>query len=127
MSIVVYNHNTESHDAEKNNYNIMRPSILSNPYTHLDVGKTRALYQCKTREESIEKYSDYFDVMYEGNIEFKAIVDEIYSKYKKGETIYLECCCKPLPCHGDIIAKKLQKMLIREKLKEYRKEKEKTS
>ena len=82
-------------------------------------------YTCGTllREESIEKYSDYFDVMYEGNIEFKAIVDEIYSKYKKGETIYLECCCKPLPCHGDIIAKKLQKMLIREKLREYRKEK----
>ena len=123
MAIIVYNTNTETRSDSPNNYNIMRPSILSNPYTHLEVGRTRALYQCKTREESIEKYSDYFDTMYSGNIEFKEVVDEIYDKYKNGETIYLECCCKPLPCHGDIIAKKLQGMLIKERLKEYKRNK----
>ena len=45
-------------------------------------------------------------------------IDEIYEKYKNGETIYLECYCAPLPCHGDIIVKKLQQRLLKEKIKE---------
>ena len=47
-------------------------------------------------------------------------IDEIYEKYKNGEDVYLECYCKPLPCHGDIIAEKLQKRMIREKFAEIR-------
>jgi hypothetical protein len=43
---------------------------------------------------------------------------KIYDKYKNGETIYLECYCHPLPCHGDVIVKKIQKRLLREKIKE---------
>ena len=49
------------------------------------------------------------------------MIDEIYEKYKQGETIYLECYCHPLPCHGDVIAEKLQQKLLLEKITEYKK------
>lgn len=114
MAIFVYNKNEESHDRDKNVYDICRPSILSNPYTHLDLKKTRATYRVSTREEAIEKYAHYFDTMYSGNTEFKTVVDEIYEKFKDGEDIYLGCVCKPLPCHGDIIAKKITSRYIKE-------------
>jgi hypothetical protein len=58
--------------------------------------------------------------MYNGNISFKNIVDEIYEKYINGEDIYLECYCKPKRCHGDVIAEKIQKRFIKEKFKAFR-------
>ena len=119
--IYIYDRNVEDFSALENNYPIYRGvSILGNPYTHLPVKDTKAMFQCKTREEAIEKYDKYFDIMYGNNIEFTKIIDEMYEKYKNGEDIYLECYCKPQPCHGDIIAKKLQEMLIKEKYKIYK-------
>ncbi len=49
---------------------------------------------------------------------FKNEFNKIYEKYKNGEDVYLGCFCKPLKCHGDIIAKELQKKLIMEKKNE---------
>lgn len=118
--IYVYNRNVEDFYALENNYYIGRENILSNPYTHLPVKGTKAMFQCKTREEAIEKYDKYFDIMYGNNIEFTKIIDEMYEKYKNGEDLFLECYCKPQPCHGDIIAKKLQQRLIKEKYKTYK-------
>lgn len=119
--IYVYNRNVEDFSMLENNYPIYRgASILGNPYTHLPVKDTKAMYQCKTREEAIEKYDKYFDIMYGGNAEFTRVVDEMYEKYKNGENLFLECYCKPQPCHGDIIAKKLQEMFIKEKYKTYK-------
>ena len=92
--IYVYDRNVEDFSALENNYPIYRgASILGNPYTHLPVKDTKAMFQCKTREEAIEKYSEYFDIMYGNNIEFTKIIDEMYEKYKNGEDIYLECFC----------------------------------
>ena len=119
--IYVYNRNVEDFSVMDNNYPIYRGiSILGNPYTHLPVKDTKAMFQCKTREEAIEKYDKYFDIMYGNNIEFTKIIDEMYEKYKNGEDLFLECYCKPQPCHGDIIAKKLQQRLIKEKYKTYK-------
>lgn len=119
--IYVYDRNVEDFSALENNYPIYRGvSILGNPYTHLPVKDTKAMFQCKTREEAIEKYDKYFDIMYGNNIEFTKIIDEMYEKYKNGEDIYLECNCEPQLCHGDIIAKKLQEMFIKEKYKTYK-------
>ena len=119
--IYVYDRNAEDFSALENNYPIYRgASILGNPYTHLPVKDTKAMFQCKTREEAIEKSAEYVDIMYGKNIEFTKIIDEMYEKYKNGEDLFLECYCKPQPCHGDIIAKKLQEMLIKEKYKIYK-------
>ena len=52
--IYVYNRNVEDFSMLENNYYIGRENILSNPYTHLPVKDTKAMFQCKTREEAIE-------------------------------------------------------------------------
>lgn len=119
MAIIVYNKNVETHVGD-NNYPIYRGSILGNPYTDIKDRKTKALYVVANRDEAIARYADYFDRKYKGDVAFKAIVDEIYEKYKNGEDVYLECYCKPLPCHGDIIAEKLQKRLVKEKIKAWK-------
>ena len=116
--IYVYNRKVEDHSNEKNNYACYRPSILSNPFTHIKDKKTLAMFVVKTRDEAIDRYDAYFDRMYKGNAPFKFIIDEIYEKYKNGEDIYLECYCKPERCHGDIIKEKLEKRLMKERIKE---------
>lgn len=122
MAIKVYNRAEEDHSSSENNYPIYRGgSILGNPYTHKPLKETKALYQTRSREEAVELYSGYFDVQYKCNEEFRQLVDEIYEKYKNGEDVYLECYCHPLPCHGDIIAKKLQKRLLKEKINDAKK------
>ena len=117
--IIVYNRGKEDHTMHPNNYPIYRGgSVLGNPYTDKPLKGTLAVFKAKNREEAIEKYDTYFDTQYGKNKEFTAVIDEIYEKYKNGETIYLECYCAPLPCHGDIIVKKLQQRLLKEKIKE---------
>ena len=117
--IIVYNRGKEDYSAHPNNYPIYRGgSVLGNPYTDKPLKSTLAVFKAKNREEAIEKYDTYFDTQYGRNREFTSVIDEIYEKYKNGETVYLECYCVPLPCHGQIIVKKLQQRLLKEKIKE---------
>lgn len=118
--IHVYNRTKETHLGD-NNFQIFRPSVLGNPYTDIWDRETKAMFRCRTREEAIQKYSDYFDIMYGSNIEFTKEIDKIYEKYKNGEDVYLECYCNPKSCHGDVIAEKLQKKLIKERFLNRRK------
>ena len=117
--IYVYNLRVETHNGP-NNFYIGRGSVLGNPYTHIKDRKTKAIYEVKDRDEAIDRYSDYFDLMYGSNIAYTKAIDEIYDIYKSGNDVYLGCFCKPLRCHGDIIKEKLEKRLIREKIKEKR-------
>lgn len=135
MAIIVYNRTKEDYSDRENNYPIYRPSILSNPYTHIKDKKTLASFVVKSRDEAIDRYDAYFDRMYKGNQPFKFIIDEIYEKYKRGEDIYLECYCKKYPsgqgethpdevrCHGDVIKEKLEKRLVKERIDEAKKKK----
>jgi hypothetical protein len=127
MAIFVYNREKEMFDGE-NNYRIYRPYLLGNPYTHIRNRETKAMYIVGSREEAVQKYSHYFDVMYQTNLDFRDVVDEMYEKYKNGEDIYLECYCKKylckdmaphkdeVSCHGDIIKSKLEQRLLKEKI-----------
>ena len=119
--IHVYNRKIETH--HKNNFYIGRGSVLGNPYTHITDKKTKAIYQAKDRDDAIEKYSHYYDLMYGSNLAFTKAIDTIYEVYKTGEDVYLECYCSPLRCHGDIIVEKLQKRLLKEKINEYKNKK----
>lgn len=120
MPIIVYNRANEDHSLNPNNYPIYRGgSVLGNPYTDKPLERTLAVFKVKNREDAIEKYSTYFDTQYGHNKEFTAVVDEIYEKYKRGEIVYLECYCKPKPCHGDVIVRKLEERRLKEKIKEY--------
>ena len=71
----------------------------------------------------MKAYDHYFDLMYRSNLRFKKAVDYIYERYKSGEDIYLECYCKPEPCHCDIIKEKLEKRLMKEKIDALKNEK----
>lgn len=125
MAIIVYNRADEDHSSNPNNYPCYRGgSVLGNPYTDKPLNKTLAIYQAKNREDAIARYDSYFDMMYSSSPSFKSVIDEMYEKYKNGEDIYLECYCHPKPCHCDTIAKKLQQRLLREKIKEVKKQRE---
>ena len=120
MAIKVYNVNDEEYFGD-NVYLIHRPYILSNPYTHIKDKQTKAMFVVSSREEAIERYSHYFDIMYGSNVAFTQIIDEIYEKYRQGEDILFGCYCHPQICHGNIIARKLRGRLIKEKMQEAKK------
>lgn len=115
--IIVYNSKNEDHTNDPNNFYIGRPSPLGNPFTHNGKHSSLAKLSFKTREEAINAYSAYFDEVYGKDPKLTVAFDEIYEHYKKGEDIYLQCFCKPLKCHGDILAEKLQEKLIKEQMK----------
>ena len=102
--------------SKKNN------SPLGNPYTYNGKRSNIAKLSFKTREEAIDAYEKYFDVMYGSDEEFTKAFDEIYEYYKTGKDVYLGCFCAPKPCHASIIAKKLQQKLIKEKMRERKNE-----
>lgn len=121
--IIVYNSKNEDHTNDPNNFYIGRPSPLGNPFTHNGKHSSLAKLSFKTREEAINAYSAYFDEVYGKDPKLTIAFDEIYEHYKKGEDIYLQCFCKPLKCHGDILAEKLQEKLIKEQIKKTNDEK----
>ena len=114
MPIYVYNRHNEDHTDDANNYVIMRPSVLGNPFTEKPLKGVRAVYRVRNRAEAISRYSSWFDLKYDTDASFRAVVDDIYAKYRKGEDVYLECCCKPNECHGDVIVSKLKSRLLKE-------------
>lgn len=114
--IIVYNTSQECHTSDPNNYYIGRGSVLGCPFTFNGKRSNLAKLTFRTRQECLEAYDKYFDISYDKNHEFRNAVDLLFGKYKNGEDLYLQCFCKPEPCHGDIIAKKLQQMLVKDKL-----------
>lgn len=124
--IKVFNIKDEDFSNEEGYFYIGRSrqgNPLGNPFTHDGKKSSIARLSFPTREEAINAFEMYFDQMYGKNNDLTRAFDEIYDKYKNGEDIYLGCYCKPLPCHGDIIAKKLQEKLVKEKLDEMKNKK----
>lgn len=122
--ITVYNTHQEDYTYKPNNFLICRTkegNPLANPFTYNGVKTRLAKLSFKTREEEIDAYKMYFKKMYGLDEGLTKAFDTIYEKYKNGEDIYLQCCCKPLPCHGDFLAEELQRKLIKEKMDERRK------
>ena len=121
--ITVYNTHQEDYTYKSNNFLICRTkdgNPLANPFTYNGVKTRLAKLSFKTREEAIDAYKMYFKKMYGLDEGLTKAFDTIYEKYKNGEDIYLQCCCKPLPCHGDFLAEELQRKLIKEKMEERR-------
>ena len=121
--ITVYNTHQEDYTYKPNNFLICRTkdgNPLANPFTYNGVKTRLAKLSFKTREEAIDAYKMYFKKMYGLDEGLTKAFDTIYEKYKNGEDIYLQCCCKPLPCHGDFLAEELQSKLIKENMEERR-------
>lgn len=97
------------HKKEEKGEYIGRPSVLGNPYSHLE--KTKAKFKTKSREEAIDKYKEWITEQIETNQSVRDELNRLYLIAKRGELV-LKCFCSPLPCHGDVI-----KSLIEEKIK----------
>ena len=128
--IHIYNIHNEDHSNEECCYYCARhrnkdtkrnDNPLGNPFTHNGVKTSLAELSFKTREEAIDAFGEYFDKMYGVDEELTKAFDTIYENYKKGKEIWLGCFCKPLSCHCDIIADRLQRKLIKEKFEERKK------
>lgn len=85
--------------SEFTQVNIMRPSMLGNKFK---VGENPGEYK---RGEAVVAHEEWFRL--EMKKEASLVRDEIISlanRVAQGEKLALICCCKPKPCHGDIIA-----------------------
>ncbi|MBM25466.1 MAG: hypothetical protein CL760_07265 [Chloroflexi bacterium] len=87
---------------------IMRPSLLSNEFSHNP--NSAAKFLVSTRKEAIEKYKEYFEREIKKNNDFRKEIIHLYKLAQK-KHIYLMCCCKPQSCHGDVIKEFLEKHL----------------
>ena len=115
-----------------NAFDVSRPNIFGNPYTHIKNRETKAQIKVKTRDEAIDLYDPYFDNMLKDETDvgemFRQEWDRMYEAYKTYDEIYLGCFCDigKERCHTEIIAKKLIQRSMKEKIakiKEKRKEK----
>lgn len=121
--IIRYCLNDESHLGD-NAVSVARPSIFGNPYTHIKNRETLALIKVKNRDEAIDLYDKYFDVMCQEDESFKQAWDNLYEKYKNNDCLYLGCYCHlDERCHVDVIAKKLRSRGILEMIENHKKQK----
>jgi len=97
--------------------NINGSNPLSNPFTSIKNKKTFAKYIVNSREESIEKFKEYFYKEIQTNQYLQMQLNFMYNIYTNGTKIYLGCFCKPLPCHGDIIKKYIEDVFLSNQLK----------
>lgn len=77
-----------------------RPSVLGNPYSHLEVSVAK--FKCATREEAIEMYKGWLRCEYKNGGNVKAELDRLVGLYKRQDLV-LVCWCKPLNCHAEFI------------------------
>ncbi len=73
---------------------IGRPSKWGNPFTHIADRKTAAQFVVATREEAVRRYEAWVRTQ----PHLMAALGEL-----RGKT--LACWCKPLSCHGDVLAR----------------------
>lgn len=111
MLKVVNKHSHKPNQKQKDYY-IGRGSLLGNPFTHLPLEKSKALYQVADRDEAIRKYEIYLcnKITVAGDrairMEFKKIIDMM-----KSSDVNLVCFCAPKRCHGDVIKEIIEDML----------------
>lgn len=72
---------------------IARPTIWGNPFSHKE--GTLARYRVATRDEAIERYEAWL-------LAQPALVRLVKQELRNK---VLGCWCKPLRCHGDILAR----------------------
>jgi hypothetical protein len=100
MPVMVVN----KHHWDKGGTYIGRGGVFGNPYTHLPLAATKAMYQVSTREEAIERYREHLQRQWVEDDFFRICLTSLVKAHLRGETVVLACTCKPKSCHGDVIA-----------------------
>jgi hypothetical protein len=78
---------------------IGRPSKWGNPFTDLDLDKTKAQFHAQNRTDAIAKYRAW--ILTQPQL-IKSLPE------LKGKT--LGCWCAPKACHGDVLAELAEKI-----------------
>jgi hypothetical protein len=94
MKTTVVNYRKDEFDVY-----IGRPSIWGNPFSH--ASNTKAKFKVDTREQAIAEYRKWIT---EGD--GKHLLKRLHEL--KGKRI--ACWCKPLSCHGDVLAELADKL-----------------
>lgn len=100
-----------------NCFDVSRPNIFWNPYTHIRNKHTKAQVVVKSREEAIRLYGLYFDKMLLKDEVFKNEWDRMFEAYMSNDEIYIGCYCRlDEDCHADTIINKLRQRAIKEEM-----------
>ena len=79
--------------------NIRRPFVLGNRFR---IGRDG------TREEVIEKYRHWLWQSLQEQGAASRLLAQVVQVPKAGGRGALVCCCKPLPCHGDVVQRAIE-------------------
>ena len=79
--------------------NIRRPFVLGNRFR---IGRDG------TREEVIEKYRHWLWQSIQERGAVYRLLAQLAQVHKTGGRVVLVCCCKPLPCHGDVVRRAIE-------------------
>ncbi len=119
--IIRYCKANEEHSGD-NVFDVCRPSVLGNPYTHIKDRETKALIKVKTREDAINLYKKYFNSMMTSTDKEAKVFQQAFYKiveaYKKYDIVYVGCFCKKNEsCHADFIVDEVIKSVVKENIK----------
>jgi hypothetical protein len=79
--------------------NIRRPFVLGNQFR---IGRDG------TREQVIDKYRVWLWQSIRERGAVYRLLAQLAEVHKAGRRVVLVCCCKPLPCHGDVIQRAIE-------------------
>lgn len=108
MNVLVVN---KYHHMETNgDIYIGRPSILGNPFSHLE-SYDKTVVRVATRDEAIDRYEEYAEELMSFDNEYSREINRLRELHKKKD-LCLVCFCKSpgkeVRCHGDIIKKLIE-------------------
>jgi hypothetical protein len=101
--------NIKNHLHSDFDYYIGRPSVLSNPYSHLE--KSIAKYKVDSRDIAIDKYEEYFKEKIKTDQKFIDELNKLIDFYLLNKQLNLCCWCYPKRCHGEIIKNYLEEQI----------------
>lgn len=108
-TIKVVNHKTfDEKNCDGEIINIMRPSVLGNPFKMNDEDEREIVirkFYHYLREEFSKKEGIYSELM--------RLTDIV----KSGKDLYLKCCCYPKLCHGNVISNAIMGIIEHEQRK----------
>lgn len=102
MSVVINVVNKRRHKPTPHDHYCGRPSVLGNPYSHIQK-ETLAKFTVATRDEAIKKHEEDFYKDIENNPAVRMELMKLIDHLRKHGEINLLCWCAPASCHCDTI------------------------
>lgn len=109
--ILIENKRRYTHNLNDYAFYIGRGSVLGNPFTHIPKEFTKAEFQVRTREESINSYRIWIkEKIEQKDYQILSFLKELAQTYLEHD-IHLVCYCAPKSCHGEVIKEIVESMV----------------